>query len=110
MLFFSLPIRSALAARVFINYKLGDEIPSTLDEQANWWASSYHNSEKSADTYKEIVNNYEGGGYITISSNIIFFFSIATLNSILNSKNNLNLSLIFEIIVKKFKRIKYKIN
>ena len=58
----STPLRSGLAARLYIDLKFGSSISETLEEQASWWASNYHVGGDEA-SFKQKVTDYESGKY-----------------------------------------------
>jgi len=60
--FFSTPLQSALAARLFIELKLGNSIPEMLQDQAQWWATTYHTGGDPA-TFETTVTDFESGKF-----------------------------------------------
>ena len=53
---------SALAARVFVELKAGNSIPSALEDQASWWSANYH-TDGEASTFQQKVEAHEGGKF-----------------------------------------------
>ena len=76
---FSSAIRSALGARLYIELKTGDDIPDTVEKQAQWWSDYYHDGGEK-DTFVTKVNEYENGKLTmlmnsAISTSFCFLFT-----------------------------------
>ena len=54
----SVPLRSALAARLFIEIHGSPNIPATVPDQAAWWAT-YYNPSQQASVFETFVRTYE---------------------------------------------------
>ena len=68
MFFFSTPLKSALAFRLYLEHKAGNKAPLSLVEQAKWWAENYH-SNGNEEEFKQKVNEDEKGKYHQICIN-----------------------------------------
>ncbi|CAK8678126.1 unnamed protein product [Clavelina lepadiformis] len=75
---FRIPLKSALAARLYIEYVQLTEfaqiidIPGTVVEQANWW-SQYYTSNGQSNYFKTTVTNYENANRCTVSKMDLYF-------------------------------------
>ena len=62
-MFLSVPLHSAVAARIFIEIQLSkkniEEFPANVDDQAIWWATIYTNSTGNITYYISTVQSYE---------------------------------------------------
>ena len=61
-MFFSVPLHSAVAARIFIEIQLSkniEDFPVTDDEQATWWATVYTNMTGNIFYYISTVQSFE---------------------------------------------------
>ena len=74
---FSLPLRSAIAARIYIESLLDENqnYPASLEEQAQFWATRYRrNSTQDPDTFVARVRDYEEDDDNRMKMWIIFLF------------------------------------
>lgn len=62
---FSTPIKSVLAFRLYLEYKQGAAIPTSLFDQAKWWSEKYHLG-GNEDDFKQKVDDDESGKTICL--------------------------------------------
>ena len=59
---FSVPLHSAVAARVYIEIRLamsGETFPGSVVQQASWWATRYRNMSENSTIFSSIISNFE---------------------------------------------------
>ena len=78
LFFLSIPLRSALAARLFIEIRSSSNLPATLPDQAAWWAENY-NPSQSAQQFEALVSTYENSSGMTPVGSLKQFYSINTM-------------------------------